>query len=150
MKSTLRSSALGLLVLALILISSMAFGQAVSSTVLGTVTDSSGAVVVNAKVTLTDPDTKISRSTQSNESGNYNFADVPPGNYVVTVEQTGFKRETRRDISLLVNSSQRVDIQLTPGSVTETVEVTGAPPMLQTDRADTGRKIDQMVVSELP
>src|SRR5580658_1711697 len=150
MKSTLRSSTLGLSVLALVLFVSSAFGQAVSSTVLGTVTDSSGAVVVNAKVTLTEVNTQINRTAQTNESGNYNFADVPPGNYSVTVEISGFKKETRRDISLLVNSSQRVDIQLTPGSVTETVEVSGAPPQLQTDRADTGRKLDSMVVSELP
>src|SRR5580658_3371318 len=150
MKSTLRSSTLGLSVLALVLFVSSAFGQAVSSTVLGTVTDSSGAVVVNAKVTLTEVNTQISHKAQTNESGNYNFADVPPGNYSVTVEQAGFKKETRRDIGLLVNSSQRVDIQLQPGNVTETVEVSGAPPVLQTDRADTGRKIDSMVVSELP
>jgi hypothetical protein len=147
---TWRSSTLGLLVLALILVVSSAFGQAVSSTVLGTVTDSSGAVVVNAKVTVTEISTKVARTSTTNESGNYNFADIPPGNYTVTVEITGFKKETRRDILLLVNSSQRVDVQLTPGSVTETVEVTGAPPALQTDRADTGRKLDSMVVSELP
>src|ERR1035438_8163554 len=104
MKRNLRSSALGLLVLALVLVVSSAFGQAVSSTVLGTVTDSSGAVIVNAKVTLTEVSTKVSRTSQSNESGNYNFADVPPGNYVVTVEMTGFKKELRQDISLLVNS----------------------------------------------
>jgi hypothetical protein len=150
MKSTLRSSAPGLLVLALILVVSSAFGQAVSSTVLGTVTDSSGAVVINAKVTVTEVSTRISRTAQTNESGNYNFADIPPGNYVVTVEMTGFKKESRKDISLLVNSSQRVDIQLQPGSITETVEVSGQPPILQTDRADTGRKLDTMAVSELP
>jgi hypothetical protein len=150
MKSTLRSSKLGLCVLALALFVSSAFGQAVSSTVLGTVTDSSGAVMVNAKVTLTEVNTQINRTSQTNESGNYTFADVPPGTYAVTVEQTGFKKESRRDIALLVNSSQRVDLQLQPGNVSETVEVTGAPPVLQTDRADTGRKIDSMVVSELP
>src|SRR5580693_6274562 len=96
MKSILRSSTLGLCVLAVALLVSSAFGQAVSSTILGTITDSSGAVVVNAKVTLTEINTKISRSAQSNESGHYNFADVPPGNYAVTVEQSGFKKETRR------------------------------------------------------
>jgi hypothetical protein len=66
------------------------------------------------------------------------------------VDQTGFKREVRRDITLLVNTTERVDIQLQPGSVSETVEVTGAAPQLQTDRADTGRNIDTMVVSEMP
>ena len=150
MKSTLRSSALGLCVLALILFASAAAGQAVSASVLGTVTDTSGAVVTAAKVTVTEVSTQTTRTGQTNESGNFSFNDLPPGNYVVTVELTGFKKETRRDIALLVNSAQRVDIQLQPGNVSETVEVTGAPPVLQTDRADTGRNIDQMVVQELP
>jgi len=124
--------------------------QAVSSSMLGTVTDSSGAVVVGAKVTVTEANTGTSRSETSNESGNFAFADLPPGTYVVTAEMAGFKKATQRGIGLLVNSSYRVTLQLQPGNVSETVEVTGAPPTLQTDRADTGRKIDQMVVSELP
>ncbi len=150
MKSILRSGAPGLLVLALVLIASSALGQAVSSTILGTVTDSSGAVIIGANVTVTETATQTSRTSQTNESGNYSFPDLPPGNYILTAEVTGFKKEARKDISLLVNSSQRVDIQLTPGSVAETVEVTGAPPPLQTEKADTGRKLDQIVVEEMP
>jgi hypothetical protein len=118
--------------------------------VLGAVTDSSGAAVVGAKVTLTEANTNVSHTGQSNESGNFVFPDLPPGNYSVTVEMTGFKKEQRRDVALLVNTTQRVDIQLQPGNITETIEVTGAAPQLQTDSADTGRKIDTMVVSELP
>ncbi len=127
-----------------------AYSQAVSGTVLGTVTDSSGAVVANASVTLTETDTNVSRATHSNESGNFSFADVPPGNYSVTVEIAGFKKEQRRGISLQVNSTQRVDVGLQTGNVTESVEVTAAPAALQTDRADTGRNVGQMQVSELP
>ena len=126
------------------------FGQAVNATLLGTVTDASGAVVPNAKVTITEVNTGVGRSGQTNESGNYTFPNLPPGQYSVTVEAAGFKKETRRDIALAVNSTQRVDIQLQPGEVTETIEITGAAPALQTDRADTGRNIDTMVVSELP
>ncbi len=134
----------------LVLGAASAWSQAVNATLLGTVTDSTGAVVTNAKVTLTEANTNVSRTRQTNESGNFGFPDLPPGNYVVAVEMTGFKKEERKDISLLVNSTQRVDIQLQPGAITETIEVTGAPPELQTDRADTGRKMDSMVVSELP
>ena len=126
------------------------FGQAVNSTVLGTVTDSSGAVVASAKVTLTEANTNVSHTGQSNESGNFVFPNVPPGNYVVTVEMAGFKKEERKNISLLVNTTQRVDIQLQPGSVSESVEVTAAAPALQTDRADTGTKVDSVAVAELP
>jgi hypothetical protein len=127
-----------------------AFGQAVNATLLGTVTDSSGGVVAGAKVTITEVNTGVGRSGQTNESGNYTFPDLPPGQYSVTTEAAGFKKETRRDVALQVNSSQRVDVQLQPGNISETIEVTGAAPALQTDRADTGRNIDTMVVSELP
>ena len=133
-----------------LLFSVSVFGQAVNSTVLGTITDASGAVVSGAKVTLTEADTNVSHNGQTNESGNFVFSDVPPGNYFVTVEMAGFKKEQRRNISLLVNTTQRVDIQLQPGNVTETVEVTAAPPELQTDSADTGTKVDSVAVSELP
>ncbi len=139
-----------LLVFLMAFSSALVYSQAVSSTVVGTVTDSTHAVIVNAAVTLTETDTNISRTTRSNESGNFSFADVPPGNYSVTVEIPGFKREQRRGISLQVNTTQRVDVELQTGNVTESVEVTGAPPPLQTDRADTGRKVDSMQVSELP
>ena len=141
-----------LLVLFLLALScaGLAYSQAVNATLLGTVTDASGAVVPNAKITITEVNTGVSRSGQTNESGNYTFPDLPPGQYSVTVEASGFKKETRRDIALAVNSTQRVDIQLQPGEVTETIEITGAAPALQTDRADTGRNIDTMVVSELP
>ena len=127
-----------------------AFSQAVSATIIGTITDASGAAVPNAKVTVTEINTGVAHLMTANESGNFVFPDLPPGNYAVTVELTGFKKEERRDIALLVNTAQRVDIKLEPGSITETVEVTGAAPALQTDRADTGRNIDTMVVSQLP
>jgi hypothetical protein len=126
------------------------FGQAVNGTIVGTITDASGAVVANAKVTIAEQATGVSHTANTNESGNFTFADLPPGNYSLAVEVSGFKKENRRDVPLLVNTTQRVDIQLQPGNVNETVEVTGAPPALQTERADTGRNIDSTAVSELP
>jgi hypothetical protein len=113
----------------------LCYGQAVNATLLGTVTDSSGASVANAKVTVTETTTGVNHSGQTNDSGNFTFPNLPPGSYSVAVEQTGFKKETRRDIALLVDTTTRVDIQLTPGSITESIEVTGAPPLLQTDTA---------------
>ncbi|MGP8245449.1 MAG: carboxypeptidase-like regulatory domain-containing protein, partial [Bryobacteraceae bacterium] len=100
----------------------LCYGQAVNATLLGTVTDTTGAVVANAKVTITEVTTGVKHSGQTNDSGNYTFADLPPGSYSVEVSQTGFKNEVRRGISLLVNTTQRVDIQLQPGSLSETVE----------------------------
>jgi len=129
---------------------SSAYSQAVNATLLGTVTDVTGGVVAGAKVTITEVNTGGARNGQTNESGNYTFPDLAPGQYMVTVEQPGFKKESRKDIALIVNSSTRVDVQLTPGNVTESIEVTGAPPLLQTDRADTGAKIEAVLTAALP
>src|ERR1051325_10056661 len=87
-------------------------GQAVNATVLGTVADSTGAAVANAKVTITETNTNISRSTQTNDSGNYVFPDLPPGTYRVTAEQTGFKRASRAGIDVVVNTTSRIDLDL--------------------------------------
>ncbi len=127
-----------------------AYSQAVNATLLGTITDSSGGVIPNAKVTVTEVNTGVTRSGQTNESGNYTFPDLAPGQYAVAVELQGFKKENRKDIALAVNTSTRIDIQLTPGNVTETVEVSGAPPLLQTDRADTGAQLEVVQTASLP
>ncbi|HEY3939601.1 MAG TPA: TonB-dependent receptor [Bryobacteraceae bacterium] len=126
------------------------FAQAVNATLVGTVTDSSGGVIVNAKVTVTETNTNVSRSGQTNESGNYVFPDLPPGLYSVTVEQPGFKREVRSNIEVLVNTNPRVDVQLQPGAISESVEVTAAPPALQTDTAAIGQQIQSTVVENAP
>src|SRR6516225_8654057 len=102
-----------------------AYSQAVNGTLLGTVTDSSGAVIPNAKVLINETNTNVSRSGNTNESGNYVFPDVPPGTYSVTIEQTGFKKERRSNIVVEVNTTARVDFSMQPGSISESVEVTG-------------------------
>ncbi len=126
------------------------WSQVVSATLLGTVTDASGAVVPNAKVTITETQTSVVHTEQTNASGNFIVPNLPPGVYAVTVEATGFKKESRRDIALRVDTNTRVDVQLQPGSMTETVEVTGAPPMLQTDSASTGQTIERSVLANVP
>ena len=138
------------LLLAALLTAGIAFSQAVNGSLVGTVTDSSGSSVPNAKVTLTETNTGVSRSTTTNESGNYTFSDLPPGTYTVAAEQTGFKRAARAGVDVAVNSTGRVDLTLQPGQITETIEVTGAAPILQTERADTGRTMETKVVQDLP
>src|SRR5438128_795527 len=125
-------------------------GQAVNATVLGTVTDSTGAAVANAKVTITETNTNISRSTQTNDSGNYVFPDLPPGTYRVTAEQTGFKRASRAAIDVVVNTTSRIDLDLQAGDVSETITVEAETPILQTERADTGRKLETVLVENMP
>ncbi len=131
-------------------LSAPAFGQAVNGTLLGTVTDPTGANVTNAKVSAVQAGTAAVRETTTNESGNYTLPDLPPGTYIITVTSSGFKKEVRQNIALLNNTSTRVDIGLSTGSVSETVLVTTAPPLLQTDRADISTKIEARQVADLP
>jgi hypothetical protein len=113
-----------LLVLAL---SSPLFGQAVNATLLGTITDPSGATVPGVKVTVVEVATGSAHQTVTNESGNYTLPDLPPGTYSVVAEAPGFKKDTHQNIDLLTNSSTRIDIAMVTGSVSETVLVTTAP-----------------------
>jgi len=131
-------------------IPSLLDAQVVNATLLGTVTDASGGVVANAKVTALEQNTGISHGTETNGSGNYVFPDMPPGTYTITVEISGFKKEVHRDVDVLVNTSQRVDLRLQTGQVTETLEVTAAAPLLQTDRSDTGRNLDAVTIAMAP
>src|SRR5216683_5978822 len=130
--------------------SSQVRGQAVNATLLGTVTDSSGAAAANVKMTITETNTGISRASQTNESGNYVFPDLPPGTYTATAELPGFKRASRGGIDLLVNTTERVDLVLQPGNISETITVEAETPILQTDSVETGREIETRQIEDLP
>jgi len=127
-----------------------AYGQAVNGTLLGTITDASGAVVSGATVTITEVNTNLARSTVTNESGNFVFGNLERGVYRVEVQATGFKKAIRDRADVLVNNDTRVDVQLEPGGVTESVVVEAAVPLLQTDRADVGRQIETVQLQSLP
>src|SRR5260370_10254705 len=93
------------------LFAALGYSQAVNATLLGSVTDSSGGSIPNAKVTITEVNTGVSRVATTNESGNYTFPDIAPGTYTVTTEQTGFKKENRTGVVVDVNSTPRADIR---------------------------------------
>ncbi len=143
-------SRISLVATALSLASPAITAQAVNGTLLGTVTDSTGAAVPNAKVSVTDTATGTVEESVSNESGNYSIPGLQPGSYTLTVVADGFKRDTHEHIDLLSNTSTRVDATMVNGSVTENVLVTTAPPLLQTDRADISTKIEREQVENLP
>jgi hypothetical protein len=124
--------------------------QVLNATLLGTVTDATGASVVNSRVTVVEVNTGVSRSAATNESGNYSFPDLQPGTYNMIVELAGFKKETRANVDVIVNTSTRVDFQLQPGNLSESIEVKAAVPLLQTDRADTGRKLEAVLLEDEP
>ena len=134
----------------LMLIPTTAAAQAVTGTLLGNVTDSSGGALPGATVTATDVDKNISRNTVTNESGYYIFNSLPNGNYTVDAEIQGFKKTARQGVKVDVNTTVRVDLALSVGQMTEEVTVAAETPALQTDRTDTGRILESKMVSELP
>ena len=142
----------GTLVLAFLVLCSVspAFSQAVNGTLLGTITDSTGAVVPNAQVTITETNTGVSRAAKTGEAGNYVFSQIPPGTYSVSVEVAGFKKAVRAGVNVAVNTTARVDLTLEPGTVTETVTVSSEAPLLQTDRSDTNIKVEEKALADLP
>lgn len=121
-----------------------------TGTLLGTVTDPSGAVVPGAKVAITEQNTGVSRTTETTAAGYYAFSDLAPGVYTVNIQQPGFKKGVRQNVDVLVNTTVRVDMQLQTGDVTEVIEVTAEAALLQTDRTDTGRKIETQQLAEMP
>src|SRR5438309_205391 len=141
---------LAVVVLGMALLLAALYGQAVRGSLVGTITDASGSSVPGAKVVITETNTGASRSTETNASGLYVFADVPGGTYRVEVEHAGFNRAVRSGVDVLVNSTVRVDLALELGGITQTVNVVAEAAVLQTDRADTGRKMVQEQVADLP
>jgi len=111
-------------------------GQAVYGSIIGTVTDSSGAAVPNAKVTITSVDKGVSVTTTSNESGNYEQQHLIAGTYDVKVEAPGFQASVQKAVQVNVDAAVQVNATLQLGQVTQTVEVTAAVPMLKTERTD--------------
>lgn len=143
----------GLLLAAMFVLAAQLVGQAqaVNGTLLGTITDSTGATAAAATVTATETRTNIVVTTTTNQDGNYVFANLKNGVYRVEASQTGFKKVVRDNVVVDVNTTIRADLTMQVGDVTETVTIeAGAAAILQTDRADTGRLIETKQVAELP
>lgn len=127
-----------------------AVAQGDRASILGQVTDASGAAVPGATVTVTNTGTKEKRSATADERGGYEVLALNIGEYEVSVEQAGFRRETIRGIVLVVGQRARVDMKLEVGQVTQEVTVQGAAPLLSTDDATLGQLIDERKIRELP
>src|SRR5690242_8389847 len=134
---------------ALLLFAAVAVAQH-RGTITGTVTDASGGAVPSAAVSVTSPATGLSQSAITNTDGTFNVVYLPVGRYTVTVEKAGFKKSGVEDVQVLVNTSTRVDMKLQVGTLAETVEVQGQAPLLQTDRSDLGRVVENVAIERLP
>src|SRR5262249_36276586 len=146
-------SAKRLLLLALICVSAVTVvaGQAVKGSLLGTITDSNAAAASGATVTIIETRTNITSTAITNANGNYVFSSIQDGVYRVEAVLKGFRKVVQENVEVKVNTTVRVDLALQVGEVSDTVTVQGAvEPLLQTDRADTGRIIEGKQVADLP
>ena len=127
-----------------------ALAQAVYGSILGTVTDPSGAAVNGAKVTVISQTKNTSQTETSNESGNYSVTHLIPDVYTIRIVGTGFKVLEFKDVQVSADTGTHVDGQFVLGSATEQVEVTADAPQLKTDRADVSIEFNAKAVEDLP
>src|SRR5215471_303878 len=136
-----------LLIAALFALSSWAQDR---GTIIGRVTDPSSAVVAGALITVTNSETGVKVTTETNEAGNYAVRSLPFGRYEVTAEAKGFRKVIRRDATLNVGQTLTLDLALELGAVDQTVEVLATAPLVDSSTSDLGTVVDQKQVRDLP
>ena len=124
--------------------------QSVDTAILGTVTDSAGGRVTGATVILNQPSKGLSRNATTGSDGTYEFRYLLPGEYSLDVKSTGFNTERRTGITIELGQQAKVDFGLTVGGVQQTVEVSAAPPLLQTENASLGNVVGPERIENLP
>lgn len=135
--------------LASLLSATLAWGQATTS-LRGTVSDPSAAVVPGAKVTLVNTETGLSRATTTGPDGTYQLLQIPPGTYRLEVEASGFRKHVEGNAKLLVNTPATLNVRMEVGRQTEVVSVTSEAPLLNTTDASLGAAIGENQVKQLP
>jgi hypothetical protein len=140
----------GILLLSLLVVAAPALAQRVASTIRGAVSDTSGAVIVGAKVTVKNEATGLTRTSETNASGVYAFADLPVGTYSIDVEYPGFKASATKGILLNVADVREIDIKLETGAITESVSVEVPAVSVKTVGGDVSSIITGAQVRELP
>src|SRR5258707_13099368 len=145
------ASRLSLLILLFVLGAGIprASAQFDTASVVGTVKDTSGAVVPDAKVTLTNTENGVSVSRTTSSDGNYEFVNVRPGIYLVAAEKPGFSIALMDNVQVQVAARLRVDMQMAIGQLTEKVEVTATPPLVETDTSQRTQVISGEQMREL-
>ena len=149
----IQSTRLGSVVLtlaALLCGANPALAQDVTATITGTVTDPAGAPILGATVSAKDTDRGTVWTSPTNETGSYNLIRIPIGTYDLRVEAKGFQTAIHAPFTLVLNQTARVDIQMKMGAVTQTVEVTGETPLLQTQSTEVSTLVDAATVTSLP
>lgn len=145
------SSFLLLLVMVVAAAPTAVFSQITTATIVGTISDPSGAQLPSASVTARNTETGLTRTVMSGEDGSYRIEFLPVGSYVVEVTaNSGFKKAIRENVVLQINATARIDITLEVGSVSEEVTVTTAPPEVNTSTVELGRTVQSREIENLP
>src|SRR5262245_65713979 len=124
--------------------------QVTTADLVGTVTDSSGAVVISAQVTATNEGTGLTRTAQTDAAGNYLISQLAPGRYSVTCELAGFKKLIQTGVELQVNQRAQINLVLEVGEVNQVVEVQGTAPLLESKSSVLGSVISETKVQAMP
>ena len=148
--NTWRSGALLLVALIWATMPVVVRGQNIHGKISGTVSDSSGASIGQATLTLTNLDTNTKTQLKTDASGSYSFVNIVPGRYRIQADASGFKKFVREPILVEVESGLKIDITLPVGTASETIEVTGETPLLQPETNSLGQVIEQRTVTDLP
>src|SRR6266403_3460848 len=141
---------LALMTLMALLAAPLGDAQSTGGRIRGTVIDSSGAAIGAAKVTIINEATRSTRETDAGAGGEYIFLEVPVGTYEVNSQSAGFKKYVRKGIVLNLNEVVNLDITLQVGAAVDTIEVTGAPPLVDTTSTQVGAVVNERAVSQLP
>src|ERR1700730_2313412 len=140
----------GLVNIAILALAAELFSVGTTGTIVGTVTDPSGAVVAKAKIVVRNEGTNAEREVETTSRGEYSVQLLPPGTYAIVVEMTGFSLSKLNRIKLDVEQTARVDVALQMGQVTQEVVVSEQGPLVQADTSTVGQVVDQQKVSQLP
>jgi hypothetical protein len=148
--SKLKVFAFALALLSLMALGSgLAFGQAISGNIVGTVTDSSGAVVTNADVEATNVGTGVTTAARTGASGAYRYDNLPIGTYKITVKASGFRTVTQQ-AEVELNRTGTVNLTMSPGAASETVEVSGEAPIIDTSTAQVTTNYNEREIADMP
>ena len=134
----------------LLLSAASGFGQTFNGTILGTVPDSSQAVITDTRINVVETNTGLQRATVSNKLGYFELPSLPPGSYRVEADQAGFKKFVRSGLNLQINQKMEIAIVLEVGTTSETVVVTGETPLLETTSSTRSQDFDSKMITEVP
>jgi outer membrane receptor protein involved in Fe transport len=140
----------GLFLFVLLLMVPRLFGQGLTGSIAGTVSDSSGATIAGATVTIRQVDTNATRTVTSSDVGSYRVTQLAPGTYSVKIERAGFQASQQDRITITIDQVAQIDAKLTIGSDQQTVNVSGDSPVIQTETSSVGLVVDSATIQNTP